>query len=81
MKDDFVFPRTGIGAPGMELRDWFAGIAMQAMVTKYGTDVPILDVAVAANCLSDCMMQLRGKKIEEMIDIINSVEESEQNND
>lgn len=30
MKDDFVFPRTSSGAPGMELRDWFAGQVLQA---------------------------------------------------
>lgn len=29
MKDDFVFPRTGSGPPGMELRDWFAGQVLQ----------------------------------------------------
>ena len=34
MKDDFVFPRTGSGAPGMELRDWFAGMAMQRVITR-----------------------------------------------
>lgn len=34
MKDDFVFPRTGSGAPGMELRDWFAGMALQGFVAR-----------------------------------------------
>ena len=32
MKDDYVYPRGN--APGMELRDWFAGMAMQANFMK-----------------------------------------------
>lgn len=33
MKDTFAFPRVtqlGEKAPGMELRDWFAGLVLQA---------------------------------------------------
>lgn len=33
MKDDYVFPRTSGGAPGMELRDWFAGMALSDIGT------------------------------------------------
>ena len=32
MKDDYVYPRGN--APGMELRDWFAGMAMQGLVAR-----------------------------------------------
>ena len=35
MKDDYAFPRVtklGEQAPGMELRDWFAGMALQGLL-------------------------------------------------
>lgn len=47
MKDDFVFPRTGSGAPGMELRDWFAGMALQGFVARMN------DATFEANINSD----------------------------
>lgn len=37
MKDEFAFPRVtqlGQQAPGMELRDWFAGIALSGMLAN-----------------------------------------------
>lgn len=37
LKDDYVYPRTtGLGqqAPGMELRDWFAGLALQGIMSR-----------------------------------------------
>jgi len=32
MKDDYVFPRDRSGAPGIELRDWFAGQAAAGLL-------------------------------------------------
>lgn len=37
MKDDYAFPRVtplGQNAPGMELRDWFAGMALQGYLSS-----------------------------------------------
>ena len=36
MKDNYVYPRGN--APGMELRDWFAGMAMQGIITRMPQD-------------------------------------------
>jgi hypothetical protein len=40
MKDKYVYPRqTGIGmSPGMELRDWFAGMALNGMLAEFMSD-------------------------------------------
>ena len=47
MKDDYAFPRVtklGEQAPGMELRDWFAGMALQGLIASSAhpnsTDIP-----------------------------------------
>jgi hypothetical protein len=37
MKDNYAFPHVtpmGEKAPGMELRDWFAGMALQGILTS-----------------------------------------------
>jgi hypothetical protein len=69
MKDDYAFPRvTQLGqmAPGMELRDWFAGMAMSGIlanpeITDYASDK---DVSVAYK-IADLMIKYRNNKKEQ----------------
>lgn len=58
MKDDFVFPRTGSGAPGMELRDWFAGQVLQASCQENSP----WEAARLAYDYADRMMEQRNKE-------------------
>lgn len=83
MKDDFVFPRTGSGAPGMELRDWFAGQAVQAFVNRYGTDISAAAAACAAFTIADAMMHFREMTFEEIAAFADEQfdDEEEQTND
>ena len=70
MKDDYAFPRVtklGEQAPGMELRDWFAGMALSGLVSKFwsgGRDyVSDMDYVETAYILADEMIAVRnGKK-------------------
>lgn len=57
MKDNYAFPAGP--RPGMELRDWFAGLAMQALVTRYGSDLSMQLGAVSAYTVSDALLQVR----------------------
>ena len=70
MKDDYAFPRTthiGEKAPGMELRDWFAGIALQGMLANpsrivHGNqDTSTSDYAQWAYETADAVMAERSK--------------------
>lgn len=65
MKDDFVFPRTGSGAPGMELRDWFAGQALAGLVSNYWetshAHLAKKDYAEIAYEIADKVMEVRNK--------------------
>ncbi len=66
MKDDFVFPRTGIGAPGMELRDWFAGQALAGLVSAFWDEryenLDFEDYAAHAFKCADHMIEQRNKE-------------------
>lgn len=71
-----AFPRSSQGpsgdldmAFGMELRDWFAGMAMQAVMTTHACHLPNsevnswLDVARGSYRLADAMLTEREKGI------------------
>lgn len=60
MKDKYVYPRqTGISmSPGMELRDWFAGMVLQSACR----DNSPYDAARAAYMFADAMMEIRNKE-------------------
>jgi hypothetical protein len=60
MKDDHVYPRqTHMGhTPGMELRDWFAGMVLQASCRENGWH----DAARMAYEYADAMMEARNKE-------------------
>lgn len=74
MKDDFVFPRTGIGAPGMELRDWFAGMAIQTIITRMDkTDYNMAVEHVFWRIVSEISYEIADSMIEQR--------NKEQNND
>jgi len=66
MKDDFVFPRTGSGAPGMELRDWFAGMALSGLVSRFWHQdeehLEMANYAEAAFNLADAMIRQRNEE-------------------
>ena len=68
MKDDHVYPRqTDLGPrPGMELRDWFAGMALVGLVSNFWSeDEEHLDLdnyAEAAFNLADAMIEQRNKE-------------------
>lgn len=56
--------------PGMSLRDYFAGLAMQALISKFpaeetGGGVNKTDVMTArgAYCLADAMIEVREAKL------------------
>lgn len=75
MKDDYVHPRGQ--APGMDMRDWFAGMAMQGFVARYGTDLSANETACVACTLADAMMHVREMNIDEIIDFLNDIEEEQ----
>jgi hypothetical protein len=60
MKDDHVYPRqTGIGpTPGMELRDWFAGMVLQASCQENSE----WEAARLAYAYADAMIEQRNKE-------------------
>jgi hypothetical protein len=60
MKDKYVHPRqTGIGmSPGMELRDWFAGLVMQEACRENSP----YDTARSAYEYADAMMEIRNEE-------------------
>ena len=59
MKDNYAFPAGP--RPGMELRDWFAGMALMGLVSQYwARDCETLDhqdYAREAYSLADAMME------------------------
>ena len=63
-----AFPNEGFngwGEPeqGMDLRDWFAGLAMQSMNSRPDyEDAPIDAIALDAYALADEMMKAREQK-------------------
>lgn len=62
MKDDYAFPRVtklGEQAPGMELRDWFAGMAMQGYFAAQENWSYPLDIARVAYEYADAMLAAR----------------------
>lgn len=75
MKDDYVYPRGQ--APGMDMRDWFAGMAMQGFITRYGTDISANAAACAACTMADAMMHIREMNMNEIIDFLNRIEEEQ----
>ena len=60
--DETAFPvpigQTGEDRCGMSLRDWFAGMAMQAMISRSGSNA----VALVAYDFADMMMSARKEK-------------------
>lgn len=69
MKDGFAFPRlTPLGqqAPGMELRDWFAGMALQGLVSRFWHEdeksLGLGDYTKIAFILADQMMGQRNEE-------------------
>ena len=60
MKDKYVYPRqTGIGmSPGMELRDWFAGMVLQSACRDNWPQ----DAALSAYEYADAMMEIRNEE-------------------
>lgn len=56
-------PSFSTVAPGMTLRDWFAGQALAGEITDYrGTDAALFADAIAARCyaIADAMIAARG---------------------
>jgi hypothetical protein len=60
MKDDFVFPRTGSGAPGMELRDLLAAHVVTGALARDGFPEHPTPLAIIAYKMADSMMKVRG---------------------
>lgn len=61
MKDDYAFPRPAnhSSAPGMELRDWFAGMALQGYLSaQEGWNDPD-KIAAVAYAYADAMLDRR----------------------
>jgi hypothetical protein len=60
MKDDYVYPRqTDLGPrPGMELRDWFAGMVLQASCQENSE----WEAARLAYAYADAMIEQRNKE-------------------
>lgn len=48
-------------APGMTLRDWFAGMALQGILAKFHEDRIMLDVVDDAYSYADTMLERREK--------------------
>lgn len=63
-KDEYVFPRGQ--APGIELRDWFAGMALQGLVSrnwaKSNDHLIMSDYTELAYEMADSMIQERNKE-------------------
>lgn len=62
MKDGYAFPRVtqlGQQAPGMELRDWFAGMALQGLLAGrfQGSSYAAEDAAFYAFEIADAMIE------------------------
>jgi len=70
MKDNHVYPRqTDLGhTPGMELRDWFAGMALNGMLAQFMSephveaDLNVRSYARFAYEYADAMMEARNKE-------------------
>lgn len=61
-KDDYAFPRKNFGwAPGMELRDWFAGMALQGIMSAKMGYSP-WEAAKWAYGYADAMIEERNKE-------------------
>lgn len=64
MKDDYVHPRGQ--APGMELRDWFAGMALCGMLANEkrisNSDTEARDYAMWSYQTADAMISERNKE-------------------
>ena len=62
-KDDYALPRNNMSwAPGMELRDWFAGMALQGFLASRDRLVD-WDLAVrSAYVYADAMIEHRNKE-------------------
>ncbi len=54
-----------LGRPGMSLRDWFAGMALQGFATNNGTDTADQIIAGGSYGLADAMLTAREGKEEE----------------
>lgn len=64
MKDNYAFPRVtklGEQAPGMELRDWLAGMALAGRLADHTTDMYPRERATDAYKLADEMLAARLK--------------------
>jgi len=61
----FKHPTTGaiVENQGMELRDWFAGLAMQSIMTAFKT-TPNADVSKFSYEIADAMIKARENKDE-----------------
>ena len=62
-KDDYAFPRGNMSwAPGMELRDWFAGMALQGFLASRSGFVDYDQAAITAYVYADAMIEHRNKE-------------------
>lgn len=61
MKDNYAFPRvTQLGPrPGMELRDWFAGMALQGILAHHGVGDDLRALCAASLMAAEDMMEMR----------------------
>lgn len=64
MKDNYVYPRqTGITmSPGMELRDWFAGMVLQGKLAGDRGPFNPREAAESAYEFADAMIEQRNKE-------------------
>jgi hypothetical protein len=53
-----AYPSSSYGEPGMSLRDWYAGLAMAALITEYNN---LGDVCEDAWRIADLMIEKRGE--------------------
>ena len=58
MKDEYVYPRLQGQAPGMELRDWFAGLALQELIKGNGP----WEAVNRAYAYADLMIEARNEE-------------------
>ena len=77
MKDKYVSPRGQ--APGMELRDWFAGMAMQGFVARYGVEGAPIFIAGNAYALADAMEKLSKLSFDEICDAVEKMVKDQEN--